>query len=195
MIAHIQGILEEKNPAYTIIDVNGVGYRLFITVNTYSKLPKKGKIRLFTHLHVREDAQILYGFSNEEERLMFKNLINVSGVGATTAMLILSSLTPKEVASAIMQDDVATLKTIKGIGGKSAQRIIIDLKDKLKKQNYTIDNKIASKDNTIKNEALSAMVVLGIDKKKADLAIDKILANEDNIISVEELIKRTLKSL
>jgi Holliday junction DNA helicase RuvA len=195
MIAHIQGILEEKNPAYTIIDVNGVGYRLFITVNTYSKLPKKGKIRLFTHLHVREDAQILYGFSNEEERLMFKNLINVSGVGATTAMLILSSLTPKEVASAIMQDDVATLKTIKGIGGKSAQRIIIDLKDKLKKQNYTIDNKIGSKDNTIKNEALSAMVVLGIDKKKADLAIDKILANEDNIISVEELIKRTLKSL
>jgi Holliday junction DNA helicase RuvA len=195
MIAHIQGILEEKNPAYTIIDVNGVGYRLFITVNTYSKLPKKGKIRLFTHLHVREDAQILYGFSNEEERLMFKNLINVSGVGTTTAMLILSSLTPKEVASAIMQDDVATLKTIKGIGGKSAQRIIIDLKDKLKKQNYTIDNKIASKDNTIKNEALSAMVVLGIDKKKADLAIDKILANEDNIISVEELIKRTLKSL
>ena len=195
MIAHIQGILEEKNPAYTIIDVNGVGYRLFITVNTYSKLPKKGKIRLFTHLHVREDAQILYGFSNEEERLMFKNLINVSGVGATTAMLILSSLTPKEVASAIMQDDVATLKTIKGIGGKSAQRIIIDLKDKLKKQNYSIDNKIGSKDNTIKNEALSAMVVLGIDKKKADLAIDKILANEDNIISVEELIKRTLKSL
>ena len=195
MIAHIQGILEEKNPAYTIIDVNGVGYHLLITVNTYSKLPDKGKIRLFTYLHVREDAQILYGFSNEEERLMFKNLINVSGVGTTTAMLILSSLTPKEVASAIMQDDVATLKTIKGIGGKSAQRIIIDLKDKLKKQNYTIDNKIAIKDNTIKNEALSAMVVLGIDKKKADLAIDKILAKDDNVLSVEELIKKTLKSI
>ena len=195
MIAHIQGILEEKNPAYTIIDVNGVGYHLFITVNTYSKLPEKGKIRLFTYLHVREDAQILYGFSNEEERLMFKNLINVSGVGTTTAMLILSSLTPKEVASAIMQDDVATLKTIKGIGGKSAQRIIIDLKDKLKKQNYTIDNKIAIKDNTIKNEALSAMVVLGIDKKKADLAIDKILEKDEDILNVEELIKRTLKSL
>ena len=130
MITHIDGILEEKNPAYIIIDVNGIGYFLYITLQTYGDVPEKGRIRLFTQFIVREDSQKLYGFSSEEERKMFNALINVSGVGANTAMLVLSSLKSDELVSAILSDDVALLKKIKGIGAKSAQRIIIDLKDK-----------------------------------------------------------------
>ena len=194
MITHIDGILEEKNPAYIIIDVNGIGYFLYITLNTYSEVPEKGRIRLLTQFIVKEDSQKLYGFSSEEERKMFNALINVSGVGANTAMLILSSLKSDELVSAILSEDVDLLKKIKGIGAKSAQRIIIDLKDKVSK--FGISHQISnSKDNTIKNEALSALAVLGIDKKKAENTIDKILNQGLDELTVEELIKKTLKSL
>ena len=194
MITHIDGILEEKNPAYIIIDVNGIGYFLYITLNTYSEVPEKGRIRLLTQFIVREDSQKLYGFSSEEERKMFNALINVSGVGSNTAMLILSSLKSDELVSAILSEDVDLLKKIKGIGAKSAQRIIIDLKDKV--SNFGISHQISSsKDNTIKNEALSALAVLGIDKKKAENTIDKILNQGIDELTVEELIKKTLKSL
>jgi len=194
MITHIDGILEEKNPAYVIIEVNGLGYYLYITLNTYSELPDKGRIRLLTQFIVREDAQLLYGFSSDEERTMFKSLINVSGVGASTAMLILSSLKPEELVSAILEENVEVLKKIKGIGAKSAQRIIIDLKDKVGK--FGISNQISgAKDNTVKIEALSALAVLGVDKKKAEKFIDNILTQQQAEISVEELIKKTLKSL
>ena len=194
MITHIDGILEEKNPAFTIIDVNGVGYMLFITLNTYSDLPDKGKVRLLTHFIVREDAQLLYGFSSFEERKMFKELINVSGVGASTAMLILSSLKPDEVAAAIINENVEMFKKIKGIGSKSAQRIIVDLKDKVNKFEFSLQFS-GNQDNTIKNEALSALIVLGVDKKKAEEIITKIIENAENSLTVEELIKKTLKSL
>lgn len=194
MITHIDGILEEKNPAYIIIDVNGIGYFLYITLHTYSDVPEKGRIRLLTQFIVREDSQKLYGFSSEEERKMFNALINVSGVGANTAMLILSSLKSDELVSAILNEDVDLLKKIKGIGAKSAQRIIIDLKDKVSK--FGISHQIpSSKDNTIKNEALLALAVLGIDKKKAENTIDKILSQGAEELTVEELIKKTLKSL
>ena len=194
MITHIDGILEEKNPAYVIIEVNGLGYYLYITLNTYSELPDKGRVRLLTQFIVREDAQLLYGFSSDEERTMFKSLINVSGVGASTAMLILSSLKPEELVSAILEENVVVLKKIKGIGAKSAQRIIIDLKDKVGK--FGISNQISgAKDNTVKIEALSALAVLGVDKKKAEKFIDNILTQQQAEISVEELIKKTLKSL
>ncbi len=194
MITHIDGILEEKNPAYVILDVNGIGYFLFITLNTFSDVPEKGRVRLLTQFVVREDAQLLYGFSSEEERRMFKALINVSGVGASTAMLILSSLKPEELVSAILGEDVELLKKIKGIGSKSAQRIIIDLKDKVGK--FEIANQIShSQNNTIKNEALSALVVLGVDKKKAEKIIETILNNGNSELTVESLIKKTLKSL
>ncbi len=194
MITHIDGILEEKNPAYVIIEVNGLGYYLYITLNTYSELPDKGRVRLLTQFIVREDAQLLYGFSSDEERTMFKSLINVSGVGASTAMLILSSLKPEELVSAILEENVEVLKKIKGIGAKSAQRIIIDLKDKVGK--FGISNQISgAKDNTVKIEALSALAVLGVDKKKAEKFIDNILTQQQAEISVEELIKKTLKSL
>ena len=194
MITHIDGILEEKNPAYVIIDVNGIGYLLYITLNTYSEVPEKGRVRLLTQFVVREDAQLLYGFSSDQERKMFKALINVSGVGASTAMLILSSLKPEELVSAILTEDVELLKKIKGIGSKSAQRIIIDLKDKVSK--FDITHQISHyQDNTIKNEALSALAVLGVDKKKAEKIIDTILNKGEMEITVESLIKKTLKSL
>ena len=194
MITHIDGIIEEKNPAFTIIDANGIGYMLYITLNTYSELPDKGRVRLLTHFVVREDAQLLYGFSNIEERQMFKELINVSGVGASTAMLILSSLKPDEVASAIVNEDVEMFKKIKGIGAKSAQRIIVDLKDKVNKFDFSVQIS-GNQDNTIKNEALSALLVLGVDKKKAEDTISRIIENAENSLTVEELIKKTLKSL
>ena len=194
MITHIDGILEEKNPAYVIIDVNGIGYLLYITLNTYSEVPEKGRVRLLTQFVVREDAQLLYGFSTDQERKMFKALINVSGVGASTAMLILSSLKPEELVAAILSEDVELLKKIKGIGSKSAQRIIIDLKDKVSK--FEIAHQIShSQNNTIKNEALSALAVLGVDKKKAEKIIDNLLSEGEMEITIESLIKKTLKSL
>jgi Holliday junction DNA helicase RuvA len=166
MIAHIEGILESKIPTHVVIDVNGVGYLLNISLNTYDALPSKGKLRLFSHLIVREDAHILFGFSEEEERMMFRELINVSGVGASTALMVLSSMKPAEVAQAVDQSDVNAFKSVKGIGLKSAQRIIVDLKGKLDKIESNSDF-LSSQGNTYKNEALSALVVLGIDKKKS----------------------------
>lgn len=133
MIAHIEGILESKSPQHLIIDVNGVGYFMNISLNTYESLPSKGKLRVYTQLIVREDAHILYAFWEEEERIMFRELINVSGVGASTALMILSSMKPSEVMVAVDKSDVDAFKRIKGIGLKSAQRIIVDLKGRLEK--------------------------------------------------------------
>jgi Holliday junction DNA helicase RuvA len=193
MIAHIEGILESKIPTQVVIDVSGVGYMLNISLNTYDELPSKGKLRLFSHLIVREDAHILYGFSQEEERMMFRELINVSGVGASTALMVLSSMKPSEVILAVDQSDVNAFKSVKGIGLKSAQRIIVDLKGKIDKIESNNDF-LSPQGNTHKNEALSALVVLGIDKKKASNTIDAILKNNE-ISSVEELIKMTLKAV
>ena len=193
MIAHIEGILESKTPTHVVIDVNGVGYSLSISLNTYDSLPSKGKLRLFSHLIVREDAHILFGFSEDEERMMFRELINVSGVGASTALMVLSSMKPSEVAQSVDQSDVNAFKSVKGIGLKSAQRIIVDLKGKLDKIESNSDF-LSPQGNTYKNEALSALVVLGIDKKKASNTIDGILKNND-VSSVEELIKMTLKAV
>ena len=193
MIAHIEGILESKTTSSVVIDVNGVGYMLNISLNTFESLPSKGKLRLYSHLTVREDAHILFGFAHEEERLMFKELINVSGVGASTALMILSSMKPSEVVTAVGQSDVNAFKSVKGIGLKSAQRIIVDLKGKLDKIE-TNNEFLSSVGNTFKNEALSALTVLGIDKKKASNTIDEIMKNNE-ISSVEELIKKTLKAV
>ena len=193
MIAHIEGILESKSPNQIIIDVNGVGYFLNISLNTFEHVPSKGKLRLFTQLIVREDAQILYGFWEEQERVIFRELINVSGVGASTALMILSYMKPSEVMTAVEVSDVDAFKQIKGIGLKSAQRIIVDLKGRLDK--IESNNEFSSsQDNTFKNEALSALTVLGVDKKKAVKTIDEIIKN-DHIQSVEELIKKNLKAV
>lgn len=193
MIAQIKGRLIEKTPTYVIIDCGGVGYQLNISLNTFSKIGDSELCLLFTHFVVREDAQLLYGFKEKSERELFRLLISVSGVGSSTAMMILSSLSPDETKNAIMMSDVNTLKSVKGIGAKSAERIIVDLKDKIGKVESS-DNLSMFSNNTIKEEALSALVMLGFSKAPAEKALTKIISQYPDV-TVEELIKKTLKNL
>ena len=193
MIEHLKGRLVEFSPAHAIIECNGVGYYCHITLNTFSKLGNSEQVTLKTHLVIREDAHSLYGFYDENERTMFRLLISVSGVGASTGRMILSALSPGELAAAIDSENVDVLKSIKGIGTKSAQRIIIDLKDKVQNAGDSVDISQAS-GNTIKIEALSALVILGFDKKSGEKALDKVL-EEDPETSLDELIKQALKRL
>lgn len=194
MIAQIKGRLVEKNPAHVIIDCSGVGYHVNISLNTYSRLGNDESLKLFTHLIIRDDAHVLYGFAERSERHLFEQLISVSGVGASTAMMMLSSLQPDELKRGIIGEDVTLLKSIKGIGKKSAERIVVDLKDKLTKEEDELPEKVQSKDNTILDEALSALVMLGFSRNAARKALKKELSgNED--LKVEELVKKALKSL
>jgi Holliday junction DNA helicase RuvA len=191
MIAQLQGRLIEKHPTEIVIDCGGVGYLVQISLNTFSAIGSEESIKVFTKLIVREDAQILYGFSEKIEREMFMHLISVSGIGPNTAMIMLSSMIPDEIAAAIQSEDVKTIQSIKGIGAKTAQRVIIDLKDKMLKMTFSNEN-IFSSNNTNRFDALTALVSLGFDKKSAEKAIDKISTGEE---SVEELIKKALKIL
>lgn len=191
MIAHINGKLVEKTPTYLIIECNGLGYKVNVSLNTYEKVGNSEACKLFTEFIVREDAQLLYGFFEEEEKRLFQMLISVSGVGAATALLVLSAATPGEIQGAILESNDGWFRTIKGIGTKTAQRIIIDLKDKVTKTNLE-GGFLASKDNTIKDEALSALLMLGFNKNQAMKRVDKILRENDNL-SVEEVVKITLK--
>ena len=193
MINHIQGKLVEKNPTDVVIDCNGVGYLLNISLHTYSHIPDKENIKLYTHLQVREDSHTLFGFSSLAEREIFRLLISVSGIGASTARTMLSSLTPKQVREGIAAENVNLIQSIKGIGLKTAQRTIIELKDKILKV-YDIDEVSFSQNNTEKEEALSALEVLGFNKKQAERAIDKFIASEPQA-NVETIIKEALKSL
>lgn len=193
MIAQINGKLIEKTPTYVVIDCNGVGYELKISLNTFSQIGEEAMCMLYTHFVVREDAQLLYGFKETGERELFRLLISVSGVGSATAMMILSSLSPNETKGAILTGDVNTLKSVKGIGAKSAERIIIDLRDKIGKIDGSASISLST-NNTIKEEALSALVMLGFGKNPADKALNKILSSGEEL-TVEELIKRTLKKL
>ena len=191
MIGHLNGKLVEKNPTELIIECGGVGYEVKISLNTFSSIGSVEALKIFTKLIVREDAQILYGFSSKEEREMFNHLISVSGIGPNTAMIMLSSLVPDEIAHAIQVEDVATIQSIKGIGAKTAQRVIIDLKDKMLKIVFSSEN-IFNQNNTNRFDALTALVSLGFDKKSAEKAIDKIAVGDE---SVEILIKEALKIL
>lgn len=193
MISHIQGKLVEKNPTHVVIDCNGVGYFLNISLHTYSQIPDQEHLKLYTQLLVKEDSHTLYGFSSVAERDMFKLLISVSGIGAGTARTMLSSLTPKQVREGIAAGDVALIQSIKGIGAKTAQRVIIDLKDKVLKI-YDIDEVSLSVNNTNKEEALSALEVLGFVKKPAERVVDKIIAAQPDA-TVETIIKLALKNL
>lgn len=192
MYAFIEGAISEITPASVVIDCHGVGYDISISVNTYSQIKDLASCRLLTHLAVREDAMVLFGFAKEQERALFRNLISVSGVGAGTARLILSSLTPEEVSGAIASGNVPLLQRVKGIGGKTAQRIIIDLKDKLGKD-PGLREILGSPHNTKKEEALSALTMLGFNKSLAEKTIDKILKDEGTPLTVEQLIKSALK--
>ena len=193
MITHIRGKLVEKNPTYVVIEANGVGYLLNISLNTFSLLPDSEAILLYTHLSVKEDSHTLYGFINKIEREIFKLLISVSGVGPSIARTMLSSMTTDEIQQAIASGNVGVIQSVKGIGAKTAQRVLIDLKDKILKS-FAIDEDSFAESNTNKNEALSALEVLGFNRKQAEKVLDKILL-EDKVASVETLIKKALKNL
>ncbi|WP_452598571.1 Holliday junction branch migration protein RuvA [Pontimicrobium sp. MEBiC01747] len=193
MITHIQGKLVEKNPTDVVIDCNGVGYLINISLHTFSQIPNEEHLKLYTHLQVKEDAHSLYGFASKGERDVFRLLISVSGIGTNTARTMLSSLTPKQVKEGIATEDVALIQSVKGIGLKTAQRVIIDLKDKIIKI-YDIDEVSVNKSNTNKDEALSALEVLGFAKKQAEKVVEKIVAAEPEA-NVETIIKLALKNL
>lgn len=193
MITHIQGKLTEKNPTHVVIDCNGVGYMLNISLHTFSQISDNEQQKLYTHLQVKEDAHTLYGFSSLAEREIFRLLLSVSGIGANIARTMLSSLTPKQVREGIAVGDVALIQSIKGIGAKTAQRVILDLKDKVLKI-YDIDEVSVNRGNTNKDEALSALEVLGFVKKQAERVVDKILVEHPEA-TVEDIIKQALKKL
>ena len=193
MYEYLCGKIADSSPAHVVIDVNGIGYFLNISLNTYTKLSGKSEVTLLVHENIREDAFSLYGFIDDTERSLFRQLISVSGIGANTARMMLSSMVPDEISNAILTGNVAVLKAIKGIGAKTAQRVIVDLKDKLGKT--SAEAKIfASMDNTIREEALSALVMLGFNKGSAQKVIDKILAGSPDE-KVEGVIKQALKML
>lgn len=191
MIGQLRGRLIEKNPTEVVIDCGGVGYEVRISLNTFSALGQEELAVLYTKLVVREDAQILYGFAEKLEREMFNHLISVSGIGPNTAMIMLSSLVPSEIAAAIQNEDVKTIQGIKGIGAKTAQRVIVDLKGKMLKMSFSTEN-IFTPNNTNQFDALTALVSLGFDKKQAEKAVDKVSTGEE---TVEQLIKSALKIL
>ncbi|UMB59851.1 Holliday junction branch migration protein RuvA [Lutibacter sp. A80] len=193
MITHIKGKLIEKNPTYVVVESAGLGYLLHISLNTYSKISDDESVFLYTHLSIKEDSHTLFGFVDKIEREIFKLLISVSGVGPSIARTMLSSMTTDEIQQAIASENVGVIKSVKGIGVKTAQRVLIDLKDKILKT-YDFDEVSTSINNTTKNEALSALEILGFVKKQAEKVIDKILL-EDNTLSVEALIKKALKNL
>lgn len=194
MYAYLTGKIIEKTPAYVVLDVNDVGYFIHISLNTYEAIANQEKVRLFVHQSIREDVHLLFGFAEEAERSLFLQLISVSGVGAATARLILSSLTSSEAIEAIATGNVALLQRVKGIGAKTAQRIIVDLRDKVGKLVEEGIEKTSISYNTSKEEALSALLVLGFNKATAEKTLTKLL-QQDPSLTVEKLIKEALKLL
>ena len=193
MITQVRGRLVEKNPTEVVIDCNGVGYLLHISLNTFSSLPADENVVLYTHLSIREDAHTLFGFINKTEREVFKLLISVSGVGPSIARTMCSSMTSEEIQNAIASEDVKLIQSVKGIGAKTAQRVIVDLKDKILKT-FDIDTISVTQSNTNKDEALSALEVLGFHRKQSDKVVNTVL-KENPDASVEKIIKSALKNL
>jgi Holliday junction DNA helicase RuvA len=193
MITHLKGRLVEKNPTDVVIDCNGIGYLVHISLHTYSQIPDEETISLYTYLQVKEDAHHLFGFSTRMERELFKLLLSVSGVGASTARTMLSSLSPDQIKEAIANADVAVIQSVKGIGVKTAQRVILDLKDKVIKV-YGIEEISAETGNTHKEEALSALEVLGFNKKQSEKVVQRIVSQNPEA-AVETIIKEALKNL
>lgn len=194
MYDYFKGKLVEKSPADAVIECNGVAYTLNISLQTFSQIKDVEDVKLFAHLVIKEDSHSLFGFSTTGERSIFRLLISVSGVGANTARVILSSLSTEEVYNSISLNNVAAFQSVKGIGAKTAQRIILELKDKISKENQ-IAEIFTDSHNTSKEEALSALVMLGFARKAADIAIQKVIKSQGLSISVEELVRQALKIL
>jgi len=192
MIGYLKGNLTVKDPTFVIMDVQGVGYEVKISLATYSKVKDLDQCLIYTHLHVKEDAHTLYGFFGKEEKVTFLQLISISGVGPNTALMINSSLTVDELKNAIVNEEVSVIQKVKGIGSKTAHRIILELKDKIKKEGLEAGT-IVSGSNSLRNEALSALVTLGINRNIAEKSVDSILKKYGSEITLEELIKLVLK--
>ena len=195
MIAHIKGHITYKNPTYIIVETGGVGYHVNISLHTYAKVEKLETVKILTHLQVKEDSHTLYGFADEAERALFILLIGVQGIGPNTARILLSSMVPEEVRAAVIGEDVAAFKKVKGVGPKTAKRIILDLKDKMLKDSGSEVPLLGIQDNTSREEALSALVALGFSKIQVQKVLNRILQNQTATGSVEELIKQALKQL
>ncbi len=196
MIAYLQGAISHKTPTYIYVDCNGVGYHVNISLHTYSKLEKLEKVKILTYLSIKEDEHSLYGFFDEEERALFILLISVSGIGVNTARVILSYMTPEEVRTAIIHENAFALGKVKGIGPKTAKRIILDLKDKVMKESGKENVvMITTEGNTIKQEALSALITLGFPKPVIEKQIKFITDKHPEIDQVEDLIKQVLKNM
>jgi len=193
MITHVKGRLVEKAPTSVIIECNGIGYLINISLHTFSQIPDNENLKLFTHLQIKEDSHTLYGFFTIKEREIFRLLISVNGIGSSIARTMLSSIAPDQIIEAISRENVSLIQSVKGIGSKTAQRVIIDLRDKILKV-YDLGEGFASVNNTNKEEALSALEVLGINKKSSERLVDKIVVETPDI-SVESIIKETLKNL
>ena len=194
MIGYIRGQITYKSPVYILLECGGIGYQVFISLNTFGKIQDNEKCKLLTYLHVTENAHTLYGFADELEKSLFVQLISVSGIGPSTARVALSSMSPEELQKAIVQNDVRTVQGIKGVGPKSAQRIILELRDKLAKI-IPVESISSPEDNRFKDEALSALIALGFNKNSAEKVIDNLLSSGEEFHGIEELIKKSLKSL
>lgn len=196
MITYIKGIIAYKSPTYIVVETGGIGYHVNISLHTYTKIEKLEKVQIVTHLHIKEDSHTLYGFADEAERKLFRQLISVSGIGTATAQILLSSMNPEEVRMAIIQEDVTAFKKVKGVGPKTAKRLILDLKDKMLKDSGDVPLTITpSVDNTLRQEALSALVSLQINRIQAQKVLNKILKEKPTVKSVEELIKLAFREL
>jgi Holliday junction DNA helicase RuvA len=194
MYAYIDGKLAFKSAAFVVIDVGGVGYHINISLNTYSKIGNSERCKLFTWLHVKEDAHTLYGFIDEGERRLFLHLISISGIGPNTGRMMLSSITPEEIQNAIISGNVALIQRIKGIGPKSAQRVILELQDKLRKEGPDTLSTVPL-NKTVREEALSALVMLGFVRNAAEKVLDNEISKNNSDLTVEQLIKSALKAL
>jgi holliday junction DNA helicase RuvA len=196
MIAFLKGRLVQREPTFVVVDVQGVGYQLQISLQTFSEIKEQENVMLYTHLNIREDAHVLFGFSSLTEKKLFQQLISVNGVGPSTAIIMLSYLNSNELKTAIVREDAASLQAIKGIGGKTAQRVIIELKDKLKKESWEESQPAISlgPHNTMRNEALSALLTLGLPKAAAEKSVDTVLKKSGNTITLEDLVKQALKN-
>lgn len=195
MITYIKGVLTFKNPTFVVVETGGIGYHINISLHTYAQIEKAEKVRLLTHLQIKEDSHTLYGFAEATERHLFRLLISVSGVGPATAQIALSSLTPDQLRAAIISEDVATFKRVKGIGPKTAKRIILDLKDKVLKDSGETPILATSQDNTLREEALSALLALGFARPQVQRTLNRLLREQKSIDSSEALIKQALREL
>jgi Holliday junction DNA helicase RuvA len=196
MIGYLSGEITIVDPTLIMVDVGGIGYEVKISLNTYSKLKDSKKAKVYTYLHVKEDAHTLYGFYNPDEKSLFIKLISISGVGPSTAILMLSSMGVTEIQDSIASEDVATIKRVKGIGTKTAERIVLELKDKIRKEisGERIIDIVPDSMNVIREEALIALVTLGIQKSMAEKSINSILKKADKDVTLEEVIKLALKT-